>query len=255
MRPWRSPPRIAAMTYILATDERQRERERLDILDAATGPWLERLLAVKPGMRCLDAGAGAGHIARRMAAAGANVVATDIDTTFLDGDFDIRRHDILAGPVEAGAFDLVVARALVVHVRDRGAALAHLAAALKPGGRLLVIDPSLPQTPRVLRASDPALHDRVFAAWNEFLVGAGLRYDAAGAVAALEALGLDADGEGLVQVLRGGEPPARLWALTLAASAGPAAFPAEVARLVAMMDEPGYRAVQLLGYAAWATRT
>ena len=56
-------------------------------------------------------------------------------------------------------------------------------------------------------------------------------------------------------VLRGGEAPARAWARTLATNPGPAARRDEVERLVAMMDEPDYRAVQLLGYATWATRT
>jgi SAM-dependent methyltransferase len=238
---------------------RRRELDRLDILDAATGPWLERLLhdqGLMSGLRCWDAGAGAGHIARRLVAAGATVVATDIDTHFLRGGprIDVRVHDLLDGPVEAGAFDLVVARALVVHVRNRAAALANLAAALKPGGRLLVLDPSLPEAPRVLRASDPALHDRVFAAWSAFLETVGMHYDAATAVTALEDLGLEVGGEGLVQLLRGGEPSARLWAQTLAAGAGPAADRAEVDALVRMMEEPGYRAVQLLGHATWAVR-
>ena len=51
-----------------------------------------------------------------------------------------------------------------------------------------------------------------------------------------------------------GPRPARLWSLTLAASAGPAADPEDVRRLVAMMDEPAYRAVQLLGHATWARK-
>jgi hypothetical protein len=89
---------------------------------------------------------------------------------------------------------------------------------------------------------------------GEFLTGAGVGYDAATAALMAEDLGLEAAGEGLVQLLCGGRPPARLWALTLAASAGRAADPQDVRRLVAMMDEPAYRAVQLLGHATWARK-
>jgi SAM-dependent methyltransferase len=240
---------------------RARERERLDILHAATGAWAARLLAERgaaPGRRCLDVGAGAGHISRWLAGRGATVVATDVDTHFLDAlshpAIDVRRHDILEGPVDDGPFDLVVARAVVVHVRDRERALRGLAGCVKPGGWLVVLDPSLPRTPRVLHASDPGLHNRVFAAWGEHLVDAGMEWDAARAVPMAEALGLHAGGEGLVQVLRGGEAGARLWSLTLAATAGLAVEAADVDRLVAMMHEPDYRAVQLLGFATWARR-
>jgi SAM-dependent methyltransferase len=250
--------------YILdSRDARDRERARQDILQAAVGAWTARVLTARgagPGIRCLDAGAGCGHVSRWLADRGATVVATDIDTHFLAGaEYEVHEHDVLDGPFETDAFDLVVARALVVHLRDRDRALANLAASVRPGGHLVVIDPSLPSTPRVLHASDPALHDRVFSAWADFLVRAGVEWDAAQALPAIERLGFDARGEGLVQVLRGGDPPSRLWSRTLAASAEPmigagAVTHADVAALVAMMDAPAYRATQLLGYATWAER-
>jgi hypothetical protein len=42
--------------------------------------------------------------------------------------------------------------------------------------------------PRVHRAADPALHDRVFRLWNELLVEAGAGWDASLAVPALDDL-------------------------------------------------------------------
>jgi SAM-dependent methyltransferase len=108
---------------------------------------------------------------------GAEVVATDIDPYFLQAEtlavVEVRRHDILEGPVEDAAFGLVVARAVLVHLRDRARALRHMAAGLKPGGWLVLVDPSPPPTPRLLRAADPALHERVFAAWASSSPGPG----------------------------------------------------------------------------------
>jgi SAM-dependent methyltransferase len=84
------------------------------------------------------------------------VVATDRDPRFLDGaagaGVHVLRHDLLADPLDAvrdaaGAddaarsrvgFDLVHCRALLAHLPEPGAAVARLAAALRPGGRLLV---------------------------------------------------------------------------------------------------------------------
>ena len=46
------------------------------------------------------------------------------------GTYEVRRHDIVADPVP-GTFDLVHARLVLVHVPDRGRALATMAAALR----------------------------------------------------------------------------------------------------------------------------
>jgi SAM-dependent methyltransferase len=149
---------------------------------------------------------------------------------------------------------------VLVHLPDRERALRHMAAALRPGGWLVVVDPTLPATPRLLRAADTDLHERVWRLWSDFVVEAGAGWDAARAVLMAEQLGLRAEGEGLVHVLAGGEPPARLWAGTVAASARPiiergALTDGELGRFVALMGEPAYRATQLFGYATCARRT
>jgi SAM-dependent methyltransferase len=94
---------------------------------------------VGPGWRCLDVGAGGGTIARwlaeRVGPDGA-VLATDIDTRFLDAlqgpNLAVRRHDIGAEPLPEAAFDLVHCRLVLGHVPQREAAVARMAAALKP---------------------------------------------------------------------------------------------------------------------------
>ena len=97
-----------------------------------------------PGTRCLEVGAGAGSVARWLAAQAGpagRVVATDDDPRFLLGaaadGIEVRRHDILAGPPEPGRYDLVHCRALLCHLHDPPQALRNMAAAVRPGGWLL----------------------------------------------------------------------------------------------------------------------
>ena len=72
------------------------------------------------------------------------MVATDADPRFLAdtavGGVEVRRHDILADPLQAGRYDLVHCRALLCHLADPLRALRNMAAAVRPGGWLLVED-------------------------------------------------------------------------------------------------------------------
>ncbi|MHB8572617.1 MAG: class I SAM-dependent methyltransferase [Candidatus Dormibacteria bacterium] len=126
------------------------ERERLDaierLFDHGTIRTFERI-QVRPGWRCLEVAGGGGSIARWLAhraAPDGTVVATDLDTRFLDGcgehNLLVRRHDIVTDPLERGHFDLVHTRLLLEHLPEPGAILDKLVAALRPGGWLVVED-------------------------------------------------------------------------------------------------------------------
>jgi SAM-dependent methyltransferase len=71
-------------------------------------------------------------------------MATDLDTRFLEGhgrtNLEVRTHNIVTDPVEEAAFDLIHARAVLVHLPDRDQVLKRLVAALRPGGWLLIED-------------------------------------------------------------------------------------------------------------------
>ena len=112
-------------------------------LDPATIRHL-RARGVGAGWRCLEVGAGAGSIARWLCGQvcpGGEVVATDIDTRFLESrseaNLRVLRHDITADNLPPAAFDLVHCRLVLAHLPDRHAVLSKLAAALKPGGQLV----------------------------------------------------------------------------------------------------------------------
>jgi SAM-dependent methyltransferase len=149
--------------------------ERLSFLqsvcDAATIGCLQRI-GVAPGWACLEIGAGGGSIAdwlsERVGGEGA-VVVTDIEPRFLDGlargrpNVQIRRHDIVADSLPEGAFDLIHARHVFVHVANAPALLPKLKAALKPGGWLVIedFDPIIDRTALICDRSKAQALDRV----------------------------------------------------------------------------------------------
>jgi SAM-dependent methyltransferase len=108
---------------------------------------------IAPGWHCLEVGAGGGSIALWLAeqvGAEGTVLATDIDTRFLDDlarpNLEIRRHNIAIDPLPEATFDLVHTRLVLVHVRERDAALRRMAMALKLGGWLVVEEFGAPDT-------------------------------------------------------------------------------------------------------------
>jgi len=128
----------------------------------AQGADLDRLAAIaaeqKP-TRALDLGCGAGHASFALARGGAQritaydpssdmlaVVAKEARTRGYEG------LETCAGtaeelPFESGTFGLVVTRFSAHHWADVPRALAECARVMAPGGRLIVIDVTAPETP------------------------------------------------------------------------------------------------------------
>ena len=80
-------------------------------------------LHVGPGARTLEVGCGNGSISAWLAglvspAAHAVAVYIDLSLAAEHPGLELRRHDILAGPVEPRDFDLVTARAVLHHLPD-----------------------------------------------------------------------------------------------------------------------------------------
>src|SRR5690242_3776589 len=126
----------------------QQARDRLqaaeELLDPGTIHHFDRL-GVCEGWRCLEVGAGAGSIARwlshRVGGRG-SVDATDLDIRLLEqtreSNLKVARHDITRDPLPEAAYDLVHARLVVEHLTEKEEALRRMAAALRPGGWLLI---------------------------------------------------------------------------------------------------------------------
>jgi SAM-dependent methyltransferase len=126
------------------------ERSRLALMSRLLDPMHRRLiesLGVGRGARALEVGCGNGSIsawlAERVGPDG-RVVALDLDLSLVEvgaRGLELRRGDIVAGPVDPGGFDLVTARAVLHHVTDVEAAIRNLVASLGPGGSILLIEP------------------------------------------------------------------------------------------------------------------
>jgi len=110
------------------------------------GRTKHRLLqcGVAAGWRCLEVGGGGGSIAgwlSEQVGASGKVVVTDIDTRFLGAfesdNLEIVRHDITQDPMPEGAFDLVHARMILIHLPERDEVLRRLVGVLRPGGWLV----------------------------------------------------------------------------------------------------------------------
>jgi SAM-dependent methyltransferase len=181
------------MSYVLGDFER--EHERLKRIGAIHDPVTFRHLSeigVNAGWRCAEVGGGGGNVAEWLServGADGHVVATDVDTRFLDSlslaNLEVRQHDICADSLGDGLFDLIHTRLVLMHVRDRESALTHLVDAVRPGGWLLVEEPdfatmreSRPRNVVVETAMDAVLSafDRAGADWRYGLaVPTGLR--------------------------------------------------------------------------------
>ena len=127
------------------------ERARLTLMSELLDPmhrrYIDALGVVRPGARALEVGCGNGSISLWLAervSPGGTAVAVDLDLSLIEvrmPNLELRKADIVAGPVDRGAFDLVTARAVLHHVADARAAIANMVASLKTGGALLLIEP------------------------------------------------------------------------------------------------------------------
>lgn len=124
------------------------EHQRLLAMQDSYDPGTKRILKsrnIGQGWHCLEVGAGAGSIALWLAehvSIDGRVVATDIDTTFLDDltkpvNLEIWRHDIVVDPLPEGEFDLVHVRLLLDSLTQQVKALDQMLITLKPGGWII----------------------------------------------------------------------------------------------------------------------
>ena len=178
-----SPTRhsLVVTEYVLSRfDAEELERERLSLVEQFHDPLTARQLdeiGVGEGWRCLDVGAGGGSVTRMLAervGESGSVFATDLDPRLLEplaGDrLEVWQHGVLVDPLPESAFDLVHTRLMLMHVPARLVALQRLAASIRPGGWLAVIDVDF--TGMRLSPATPAW-DRVWSAFLDTTTAAG----------------------------------------------------------------------------------
>lgn len=246
------------------------ERVRLGLLeevfDATTFRHLE-VLGVGPGWRCLEVGAGAGSIARwlcRCVGPDGRVVATDVDTGFLDGlaqpGLEVRRHDIVTEDLEEGAFDLIHCRLVLEHLPGRELALKRMVSALAPGGVLVAEEYDM-STLHPAPGPQADLFTRGVSALLDFMETGGYdRFYGRHVVDGLSSAGLEVLGaEGRVVVALPGSTAARWWWLTVerlasgtVARGGLSAEDAE--RLLALRDDDRFWFHYPLMVTGWGRR-
>lgn len=105
-----------------------------------------KLAAPEPGERCLEVGAGTGHITRYLAERGLSVVALDGSRAMLkvarealdDHRVDWQLGHAQALPYDDESFDLCLSVTTLEFVDDPGQMLSEMYRVLAPGGRMVV---------------------------------------------------------------------------------------------------------------------
>jgi ubiquinone/menaquinone biosynthesis C-methylase UbiE len=188
--------------------------------DPVTIAHLERI-GVAEGWSCLEVGGGGGSLGawlgERVGRAG-SVLVTDIDPRWMSTapNVEVRRHDIVTDELDAGCFDLVHARLVLLHLPERRRALAKMVEALKPGGWLLIDDFDctwLPFVPNCHDDADARLFLKVADAFHQVLKESGADIaHGRGFYPMLLAQGLvNVQVDGTMQIWPGGSPGALLW--------------------------------------------
>jgi len=143
--------------YIL-DDASAFEYKRLDLMSKILDPWTRgylTALGVDEGWQCLELGPGNGSIAEwlsaRVGPAG-SVTALDINPVLLElipaQNLTVQQMDVRTGEVPKNAYDLVTCRALLHQITEYApAVLTQMAAAVKPGGWLLIQEPDFHLAP------------------------------------------------------------------------------------------------------------
>jgi len=150
-------------------EDREAEQRRLDAQAQLLDPLTERVFraaGLEPGMRVLDLGSGAGHVALlagRLVGAEGHVVGVERDPQAVTSAREraaaagVNSVEFVVGDVQTlegvdGTFDAVVGRLILMYLPDPAEALRRAASHLRPGGVVvaheadLAYDWAAPQT-------------------------------------------------------------------------------------------------------------
>ncbi len=127
------------------------ESRRLALFEQRLDPLTKRRiepLGIGSGAECLEIGGGRGSITRWLSECvgpEGRVTATDLQVGFLNSvvasNVEVRRHDVRADTFPERSFDLVHARAVLMHIADDPDVLRRMGSWLRPGGWLVLEEP------------------------------------------------------------------------------------------------------------------
>jgi 2-polyprenyl-3-methyl-5-hydroxy-6-metoxy-1,4-benzoquinol methylase len=127
------------------------EARRLELFEQRLDPLTIRRiegLGIGSGASCLEIGGGRGSMTRWLAGRvgpEGRVTATDVEIGFLNeidaSNVEILQHDLRSETFPERSFDLVHARAVLMHIRTDRELLWRIVSWLKPGGWLLLEEP------------------------------------------------------------------------------------------------------------------
>jgi ubiquinone/menaquinone biosynthesis C-methylase UbiE len=241
------------------------EAHRLELfqqrLDPLTIRRMERL-GVGRGDVCLEVGGGRGSITRWLGekvGPDGRVIATDLQIDFLDAidlpNVEVLQHDIRVGDFPEQSFDLVHARAVLMHVRVDSDLLRRMASWLRPGGWLLLEEPDFGMwlgDSDTLWASHPTAWKEAFPEGSlsrgRWLLGQFPKLE-------LDDVGSDAE----VDIIEPGTPLAEFYSLSMRAI-GPAAVAAgaltieQASALVERPNEPDFLSCGFVHVGVWGRR-
>jgi SAM-dependent methyltransferase len=181
----------------------------------------------------------------------------DLDTRFLEApgcaNLEVVRHDVRIESFADASFDLIHARAVLMHLADRMSILKRIPSWLTPGGWLVIEDSDFGMW---MGDDEPlwAAHPR---AWHEAFPNGSLSQGRA-LLRQIHQLGLEeiaADAE--LDIVQSGTPLAEFHRLSLAATASAtiaagARTPGDAEELARRLDEPEFLACGFAHIGAWA---
>lgn len=154
--------------------------------------WLVEAATLTGAERVLDVATGGGHTAFALAPRAAEVVALDLTRPMLEvaqkeaiareiHNIRFLEGDAQAVPCENGSFDVVACRHAAHHFPNLQQAIREWMRVLKPGGKLLLVDPVAPEQPdldvflnEIETLRDPShVRNHRLSEWTTFLNEAG----------------------------------------------------------------------------------